>query len=141
MLIPTARRHSDDRLICPFPQNQNFCQILNLCLDHKAELQFHLKESVFIWMLCAAHSLEGCGRKKSAHLCVGLLKQDVADSASQICHYILPFIFLGRFRKLCRSPRARRRKRTFFILLQQTKVVCWTREKKMRVVLEECVLH
>lgn len=124
----------------PFPHNQNFCQILNLCVDYKAELQFHLQEGVFIWMLSAAHSPEGCGRKKSAHLCVGLLKQDVADSASQICHYIFPFIFLGRFPNLCRSPRTRRRKRTLFLLLQQRKVVCWTREKIVCCTREVCAV-
>lgn len=57
----------------PFPYSQNFYQVINLCFDHQDELQFHLQEDVFIWMLSAAHSPEGCGRKKSSHLCGGAL--------------------------------------------------------------------
>lgn len=94
---------------------------------------FHLQEGVFIWMISAAHFPEGYGRKKSSHLCVGALHRlaqtDVADSASQICHYFLPVIFLGRFPKLCRPSTARRRKRTLFFLLKQRKILCCTREK------------
>lgn len=60
-----------------------------------------------------------------------LLKQDIADSASQVCRYILPFIFLGRFSKLCRSLTARKRKRTLFFLLQQRKILCCARENMM----------
>lgn len=60
--------------------------------------------------------------------CVGLLKQDVADSTSQVCHYILPLIFLGRLPKLCRSPTERRRKRT---------LSSYCNRKKMYIVLDK----
>lgn len=45
-------------------------------------------------MVSAAHSPEGCGRKKSSHLHAkalhGLAETQDADSANPICHYVLP---------------------------------------------------
>lgn len=46
-------------------------------------------------MVSAAHSPEGCGRKKSSHLHAEALRglaetQDAPDLASPICHYVLP---------------------------------------------------